>query len=325
LAAASGLYGAALALVAAANAAGPEQWWPATLNLYLPQWLWLLPALVLFFAALRIARRLAWLPLAGAAWVLGPGMGICLPLGAARGEATGRLRVMTYNTRGASDVAGVVREIGRARPDLLLMQEADVTSLEKALDVLGLQIVGSAHSVALAVRDAEVIESDARPLPFSAEWRKYLRARLKLGGRELTVYNLHLDTPREGFDELRKGRLGGIAAVRAEADARVNRALRLASDAQEEPGPLIVGGDLNAPRQSMVCGAFLRLGLQDAFGTAGYGYGYTYGHRLKVGLGGSFVRIDHLLVGRDWGIQRCWTGGAKASDHRPVIADLVPR
>jgi endonuclease/exonuclease/phosphatase (EEP) superfamily protein YafD len=66
---------------------------------------------------------------------------------------------------------------------------------------------------------------------------------------------------------------------------------------------------------------FLKLGLRDAFSTAGLGYGYTYGHGLR--LGHSFVRIDHILVSRHWDVVRSWTGGAAGSDHRPVIADLV--
>src|SRR5688572_2378521 len=72
LAAASGVYLLALAAVWAANAAGAERFWWATLNMYLPQWLWGVPAAVLGPLAWRHHRKLIWVPVAGAVWVAGP-------------------------------------------------------------------------------------------------------------------------------------------------------------------------------------------------------------------------------------------------------------
>jgi len=83
-----------------------------------------------------------------------------------------------------------------------------------------------------------------------------------------------------------------------------------------------VAGDFNAPVQSIVCRKLMRHGLTDAFSTAGQGYGYSFGHELRL-VAHSYVRLDHILASRHWRVERCWTGGADASDHRPVIADLV--
>src|SRR5437867_217648 len=66
------LYASAIAAVAWANGAGPERWWWSTLNLYLPQWLWALPAAFLLLVGLAAFRNHAWLPALLLVWVLGP-------------------------------------------------------------------------------------------------------------------------------------------------------------------------------------------------------------------------------------------------------------
>jgi endonuclease/exonuclease/phosphatase (EEP) superfamily protein YafD len=90
---------------------------------------------------------------------------------------------------------------------------------------------------------------------------------------------------------------------------------------RERPRPVVVAGDLNAPEDSLVVRRVLETGLRDAFSSAGVGYGYTYGH-YTLGLGISFLRIDHILVSAEIGVIDCYTGGKEASPHRPVIADL---
>ena len=96
---------------------------------------------------------------------------------------------------------------------------------------------------------------------------------------------------------------------------------------QTEQGPVIVAGDLNAPEASLVCATLKEAGLRDAFSEGGTGYGYTYGHLLFKNrlpwLRISWMRIDHIMLNSRFSAQRCWTGSGQASDHRPVIADLV--
>ena len=84
--------------------------------------------------------------------------------------------------------------------------------------------------------------------------------------------------------------------------------------------PVILAGDLNADEHSPVVRSLLATGLRDAFGSAGLGYGYTYGHDLRPGF--SFLRIDHVLVAGSIGVRDCRVGGRDGSEHRPVIADL---
>lgn len=95
----------------------------------------------------------------------------------------------------------------------------------------------------------------------------------------------------------------------------------LAEHLRQMKRPRIVAGDLNAPETSAVVKTLLHTGLRDAFSSAGVGYGYTHGHALKLGM--SFLRIDHVLVSDDIGVVQTEVGGAVASEHRPVIADLL--
>ena len=75
-------------------------------------------------------------------------------------------------------------------------------------------------------------------------------------------------------------------------------------------------GDFNLPPDSPML-APLRRRFRDAFAEAGRGYGYTYPSRLP------WVRIDHILAGRHWTIDRCRVGPDLGSDHRPLIAEAV--
>ncbi|MEO5771746.1 MAG: hypothetical protein ABIQ29_06725, partial [Burkholderiaceae bacterium] len=63
------------------------------------------------------------------------------------------------------------------------------------------------------------------------------------------------------------------------------------------------------------------VGLHNAFSLAGRGYGYSYGHSLRWGY--DFLRIDHIYVSRDIDVIDSFVAAGDASEHRPVVADLV--
>ncbi|MEO8480393.1 MAG: endonuclease/exonuclease/phosphatase family protein [Gemmatimonadota bacterium] len=89
----------------------------------------------------------------------------------------------------------------------------------------------------------------------------------------------------------------------------------LASDASGRPA--LVVGDFNLVRESAVFrrdwGAW-----RDAFSAAGLGFGHTWSSSW-YGL-----RIDHVLTNKSWSVRAVRVGPDLGSDHRPVIADLVP-
>jgi endonuclease/exonuclease/phosphatase (EEP) superfamily protein YafD len=136
---------------------------------------------------------------------------------------------------------------------------------------------------------------------------------------EFDLVTAHFMTPRFGLNATRENPIRGIQEWRESVSDRMAQATRLAGDVRLRTRPVIVAGDFNAPNSSLVVRALLDTGLQDAFAAAGVGYGFTYGHSLRFRQ--PFLRIDHILVGPEFGVANCFVGGSGAA-HLPVIADL---
>lgn len=300
---------------------GPERHWWSALNLYLPQYVWLAPGVLALGAAWSLQRRLVVLPALALTWTAGPLMGGCWNVSTSMERSPGapHLRVMTYNVKWGRNWDAARAEIARANPDLLLLQDAgsfpgtDFQSLLPGWSRL------SADQYLIASR-YPLADQEQVPFPPPDKERGFLLATVRLGDTRVRVGSVHLRTPREGLTAVRERGRDGLQQFQAECAYRLLQARTVATRLRTETGPMVIAGDLNAPVQSMVCQALFHLGLADAFSTASWGYGYTYGHTLRPGL--SYMRIDHVLVSPHWHVERCWTGGTEGSDHRPVIADL---
>jgi hypothetical protein len=82
-------------------------------------------------------------------------------------------------------------------------------------------------------------------------------------------------------------------------------------------GPMIVGGDFNAPAGDAIF-ELLRLSLKDCFREAGRGWGNTAINTIPVS------RPDQVWINRASVPVRAWAKTTDKSDHRMVIADIVP-
>ena len=321
------LFNAAYVLVLLAlslsNALGPELWWGGSLNLYLPQWLWALPGVLLLPLTFRADRRVAVVPLLALLWVFGPVMGFCphWPASPDTPEAGGtgsRLRVMTYNVKwGGRDGGAVVADIRAFHPDLIQFQDSDgVMDGEIGRALAGWNVRRSGQY--LVASHLPLPELESRDVSFAGSDHHCVRYLLRVGTADVAVYDVHLLSPRGGLVSVRHHEVAGLVG---NAGQRQEEAAHLAGYVRAEPGPTIVTGDLNAPVQSLVCRQLFDAGLRDAFSEAGSGYGYSYG--AFTGVHVPYVRIDHVLVSRQWRVRYCWVGNAEGSDHRPVVADLV--
>ena len=315
-------YALFLACLTVCNAIGPEKWWPTTLNLYLPQWIWSLPGFALTVLMARWARRWCWASVPLLIWTFGPLMGFCfgrLSSGLAPGGSS--FRVLTYNVKyGRGDVSAIIREIDAARPDLVLIQDAAQAMNGPLGTFLNHMTVRSFGQYVIASR-LPISDAQVRWISFPGAQHSCLRCSVHIGGREIAVYDVHLLTPRDGLAALRSRDENGIGELQLNAASRLVQARRLAEQVVGESVPVIVAGDLNAPGPSIVCQTLRQAGLHDGFEQGGWGYGYTYGHTTR--LAHSYVRIDHIMLSRELRAERCWTGGAGGSDHRPVIADVT--
>jgi vancomycin resistance protein VanJ len=333
-----GLRGAAALFVVAVAAAivtltwvqrqGSEVGWWVELSRYLPFYWLALPCLV----ALAVSIRLGWL------WIVVSLATVLLLAGVTmrpewgRGEPAGEhLRLMTFNIKASHAVKfqdGVLAlgvEVARHDPDIVVMQDADGLLVERGtVPVVGVPVFGLTHVYALGqyvvASRWPILGCSPGQIGYRDESHRYLRCTIDARGVPLTVVTAHFLSPRNGLIATKFDGLEGADEWKQNLSDRLAQSRALARDLAAMPRPLVVAGDLNAAEESQVVQALLQTGLRDAFSAAGRGYGYTYGHAMR---GLDFLRIDHILVSADIAIANSVVGQGQASEHRPVIADLV--
>ena len=328
----TGVYGIVLALLTLLDWSGADRFWLGALNIYLPQAIWALPGLPLVFFIFRADRSWVWLPLLCVVWVLGPIMGFHWsrqPAQAAPARLT--LRVMTWNIKyGSYELAPLIAEISHNAPDVVLFQDA-VGSLSGPLGNYFKDWQVRSHGQFVIASRHPLSEAEVHELPGNGQ--EYLRCQLYLGASVVTLYDVHFKTPRRSLNAFRAARKEPWDLPRAiqvfdhNVTTRLIQAISVCAGLNRESGPVILAGDLNSPDASLACATLRDAGLHDAFAQRGRGYGFTYGHFLfkhrLPWLKISWMRIDHIMMDRHFRTERCWAGTGQASDHRPVIADLV--
>lgn len=216
-----------------------------------------------------------------------------------------RLRLLAYNVHGfRAGVPAVARTVAGERPDLAFLNEArGRRRVRRFGSLLGMEAV-SALGPLSGVPNAVLLRSP---------WRASAVRRVRFSRRGLI--------PR-GALVVRAG--AGGAAVTAVAvhlglsDAeRLRHARELADVVAGLAEPWVVGGDLNEGPHGEAA-TWLAARLTDAHVVAGRGPGATYP------AGDPRVRIDYLFVSKGVRVERCWVAaGAEASDHLPVLAEVV--
>lgn len=335
LIAAGSLYAAFLIGLILLKWLGADRFWLGALNLYLPQIMWAVPGILLALLFFKFERALLWLPLASLILVFGPVMDLRLSLpGGHPAPGTPALRVMTWNVKyGYHDLGPLFEELERRRPDLVLFQDAVGAKSGPVGEYFRNWQLRSAGQYLVASR-YPLSEAGLHELPSSSQKKEgFLRCVLDLGGTRVSVYNVHLKTPRRSLNALRSARKKpwflpeAIDYWHDNVTLRLVQATALLEYLAAERGPVILAGDLNAPDASLALATLRDAGLRDAFAARGRGYGFTYGHFLLKHrlpwLKFSWMRIDHVMVNGDFDVVDCRTGSGKASDHRPVTADLV--
>lgn len=318
---------AGVAVLTAAQQAGTAGPGWLELTRYLPYPVMLAPAVLALLLSIGLGRR----------WIAASALSVLLVATVAMGfewhvrvPADDSVRLMTWNIKaeqarlrpgGLAELAG---EVARLAPDILVMQDA--TGLIPARPgtaktaVFGLPEVFADSQYVIASRFA-LRACTPRRIDAGAQSLHYVRCTVDVRGIALDLVAVHLESPRDGLNAARHEGLEGTLEWRRNHEDRLAQARALARDLSAGTRPLIVAGDLNAPQSSAVVGSLLALDLRDAFASAGRGWGYSYGQALRPRF--SFLRIDHILASPDIGITDSFVGGGQASDHRPVIADLV--
>lgn len=239
------------------------------------------------------------------------------------------LRVMSYNIRsGNGDLAGTAAAIRALAPDVVALQEVDVHWAERSgfadqasalAERLGMHArfariyhlpAASADQparefgVALLTRYpivrsrndtlTRLSTQEANPVP--APMPGLLEATIDVRGTPVRVFDTHLD-------------------YRKDPGVRARQVREMLAHIDASPGPTLVFGDMNATPDAPELQPLLHR-LHDAW-TGAAGPGFTYPAEAPA------KRIDYVLVSAHFHVRTATVPATEASDHRPVVADLV--
>jgi endonuclease/exonuclease/phosphatase family metal-dependent hydrolase len=317
---------AGIAATVAGSWIGPEHIGVLALIQYVPFPAFLIPAIVAVGLSIGLSR--VW----RAAAVLGVAVVATLVMGLEihRGESgSNAVRLMTYNIKSydAVERAGgldtIADEIARHNPDILVLQDArqltqaQTAERETAPGIFGDRQVYAFGQYVIASR-FPLRDCHEAFMSLRTETHTYVACLVVAHGVEFELVTAHFITPRFGLNATRA--LRGLTEWNENVADRMMQAETLARDISIHLRPIVVAGDFNASEHSLAVRTLLDTGLRDAFSVAGVGYGYTFGHSLRLRF--SFLRLDHILVGPEFAVADCFVGGAAGSTHRPVVADL---
>lgn len=149
-----------------------------------------------------------------------------------------------------------------------------------------------------------------------------LRVPIEWQGRKAVLYSFHLNSlgdnkPWDYFKKWKNSRTWDIfeQQYRVAYQMQFEQVTKIKAMMQRETDPIIIMGDFN---NTMHHWAYHELaeGMQDVFLEAGTGWGGTYHSSLP------FVRIDHILVSKEWEVVSASVPQIPFSDHLPVQARI---
>ncbi len=311
-----------------------EGWWVSDVGLYLPRvgFAFPLPFLAVALHFLRM-RRLLWTQAVSGLVVLFPLMGFVLPWPnfADRGKET--LRLLSFNVNsGYGGIEGVLSEVDRYSPDIVLLQEAYSEEFRRLLR-LRYPVVDGADQLVMAARFPLSSTFQPDKLPYSGRSRspRFLRHVLETPLGRIAVYNVHPISPREGLYGLRGSqglrheilsgglfRGDGARLLWANAGLRNLQVQTFSEAAAQEKDPVIIAGDTNLPGLSPILHRNLSP-YTDGFRQAGWGFGYTF----PTNKWRPWMRIDRIFASDFFRFVRFEVGRSEVSDHHCVVADLT--
>jgi endonuclease/exonuclease/phosphatase (EEP) superfamily protein YafD len=291
-----------------------DDWWPATVALYVPRWPFAVSFVILLPAAVRWPRRVLP-PVAVAAVVFAwPVLDavVNVPRWAAEPASEPSLKVMSLNadgghfSRGALDALLTIES-----PDVVAIQESAADLSEPSFWGPGWHVQAGPAGVLIASR-FELRPAGTVNLGGLGGRGGAVRCWMECPLGKVMVAAVHLDTPRWGLEGVPKGDVEGIReniALRDRGSAAVADWL---ADAAKST---VVAGDFNMTTDSVLYRQYWG-SYANCFSEAGFGWGSTKHTRWHG------VRIDHVLHGPTLRCTECRVGLDVGSDHRPVIAVL---
>lgn len=296
-----------------------ERWWLGTLAAYLPQWPF--AAIGLALAALCALVR-AWRPALAVAAGSALFFVLCggFMLGSPQASEPGTLRVLTYNVHGGrAGLDALAEVILRERPHIACLQEADWPNRVRGFShAMATRLKGyrcfSSRGLMVASR-IPLLSTRTELLSKQSEFRPALVVTARLGDTEVSVICVHFANGRAN-QTLFKRTDGLEAYFDAAADIREAQAVSITNLVGKIDRPLVVCGDFNTPPRGHVYSQLAAV-LTDSYRESAIGLGCTYPSSLPM------LRIDYIWHNRHAEALQSRVINTRASDHRPVVAEIT--
>ncbi len=290
-----------------------RNWW-VTILAYVPQHPFaVLTVVLLLWAIIKRNVRGVLLQLPALVLLLVYFFGFNIPFGSTHTLQNGvSLRVMTYNLFGKTATAAIIQTVN-----------ADVICLQESRDKNVLTALQQALPNYFMAHQGEVTTFSRFPIlttkvqHLTRSWRTILETDFDVNGTVIRVVNVHFNTLNiQGGGYYQKHPESMARWVSTSIEDRreaVNILLEIAATTNL---PLLILGDFNTPTRGTLYGA-LKTQLEDAFVATGWGFGYSFRSDLPL------LRIDYAWVNRFVRPTRAFVLDTRASDHRPLVAEVM--
>ncbi len=310
--------------------------------MYVPQWIIIVPALVLLLPVLLFDwKSLPFLLVACAFFgYVHLGFRFGSPAAAASTKKDlYTLRVMTWN-RGQGKGASLQVIKNELHPDIVVLQDqvGKATYYKSTPEYSEFSDVNGAGEFVMLSRwpilSVELLGMDRTQKGVFSSGRA-ARFVVMAAGARIAVYNIHLQTPRGALESYKRGAfLYGIIGLpgtpweakkktyQAFWDGQMTVAREIAERIRAETIPVLVCGDFNTPTFGPIYDEFAGQ-LRDAHLEQGSGCGYTFpgDTRNPLALLQPWLRLDQMFASKHWEIRRCEALDAKAQ-HLPVVSEF---
>ena len=313
-------YALAIVTVWALLQLGDFHWLP-TLLMFGPHWVWAVPVAIIIPMMLMTRLVVPGVLLSGlSSLLLGSIAGFCIPEAGVSTRLGAPLRVLSCNVQGLPKGSAKLRQLlERLDPDVIALQECYQGLQFEWLEGWHIcrreqLMIASRHPLReVGFTKRRIAGEDREPV-------NVLQCVVRVEGTDVRICNVHLRTPRLGFEQLLELRRTAPAAMQSEIRYRRVESQIIEQGLRYVTAPLIVCGDFNMPEGSVIYQRYWSR-FDNAFSLCGLGCGYTKRTALR---GWSYgLRIDHVLTGGDLQARRCWVATDIGSDHLPVVADLT--
>jgi len=282
------------------------------LLLFMPRWLFLL-LLLPAFLCLSLIRKHALPLLAVLIFNFVFYINYNIPISAFSSAVTpSDFRVMSANIGGLKKKKEQLAEqIKYAKPNLIAFQETDKYKIQKILPSHW-KIHCIDHKCLASEFEFSFIKKLSRR-SFTGAGSYAVLYEVIIKGKRINVVNVHIETPRKGFEET-LWRSFDYTPMYYNVAQRYKETRNI-STLIENDNPTILLGDFNMPSESRIYSRYFSE-YTNSFDNNGIGLGYTKYTKIHG------IRIDHVLVSKKLLSTNVWVGSDFGGDHRAIFTDV---